>query len=68
VVYYGSDGYVRKILATKKDADLLVKNYRSATNNMEWFNPNFFEGQAGWLSDRPKYISVPGRYRVKIRE
>ena len=67
-IYYGRDGYVRKILASKKDADDLLKNYRSAYKDMKWYNDESFEDQVNRLSDRPGYISVPGRYRVMIRE
>ena len=67
VIYYGSDGYVRKILATKKDREMLLENYRSAKKSMEWFNDKSFENQVNALSDKPGYISVPARYRVTIR-
>ncbi|MCR5097702.1 MAG: acyltransferase [Lachnospiraceae bacterium] len=68
VIYYGHDGYVRKILATEKDADMLVNNYRSAYKDIKWYNRESFENQAKHLSESPGYISVPGRYRVTIRD
>ena len=66
-IYYGKDGYARKILASKKDADDLLNNYRSAYKDVKWFNKESFENQVKRLSDRPGYISIPARYRVTIR-
>ena len=68
VIYVGDDNYVRKILATKTNEDMLLKNYRSATNDQRWINKVRVESQIQSLSDRPGYISVPGRYRVRIRD
>ncbi len=67
VIYYGEDNYARKILASDKDKEELLKNYRSATNEMRWYNPEGIEKQIERLSDKPGYISAPGRYRVIIR-
>ena len=68
LIYYADDNYIRKILAQKKDADMLMSDYRSATNRQRWVRRDLIEDQIEALSERPGYISVPGRYRVRLHD
>lgn len=58
VVYY-TNGYVRKILASSKDANELRKDYTSISGNNDWL-----ENQVDKLSDTETYISIPEKYHI----
>lgn len=58
VVYSARDGYVRKILASSKDKEYLLKSIQCG-NKQEWF-----EKQLNKLTDKDSYISVPGKYQM----
>lgn len=61
IVYVAEDGYVRKILATKDDAEFLLNNYLTETteHTNEWFK------KVEALTEKERYISLPLDYRVK---
>jgi len=58
VIYTGSDGYVRKVLATKDDAEKL-KTALLSNEKQDWL-----DRQIEKLDSEPGYISIPARYRV----
>ncbi len=54
IVYAGEDGYIHKILASKKDAEVLTHGFVSCSGNDAWF-----ERKVEALGEEPEYISVP---------
>lgn len=63
IVYTAADGYVRKILATKKDVDFLRTEYCSDNGHNDWFIK-----QLEQLTDEESYISIPRKYGVALYE
>lgn len=61
IVYVSDDGYVRKILASKKDTDNLKNILYSETDN-EWLNEKIDR-----LEEKEIYISVSSKYKIVTR-
>lgn len=59
VVYQAEDGYVRKILASFKDKDVLLSNYTSTADKEKWFID-----QVSKLTNQDTYISIPKKYEI----
>lgn len=59
VVYSAQDGFVRKILATSEDKDVLLDNYLISSKYDDWFN-----NEINSLTEEESYISVPGEYQL----
>lgn len=60
VVYEGADGYVRKILASSADKEILLRDYQSGSRDNEWF-----VNQVNDLTEDMSYISVPQKYMIE---
>ncbi len=59
IVYFAEDGYVRKILASEKDKDELLKNFESQTGYNDWLADEIYS-----LTQKDSYISIPAKYQV----
>ncbi len=59
LIYTDEDGYVRKILATSADKEVLLKEYRVYSNDKGWFLD-----KVNNLGDEISYISVPKKYTI----
>lgn len=58
IIYTANDGYVRKILASSKDSDVL-RNLCISLTNEDWL-----EKQIRKLGEKDTYISIPKKYKV----
>ncbi len=58
IIYSDDDGYIRKILATKNDAQELLLNCVSSEENDGWL-----ENRISELDYEAEYISIPTRYK-----
>lgn len=64
VIYSNEKGYIRKILASKKDIDVLRKSCQVVNGDTEWF-----EKELDKLNEREEYISIPSEIvLVEIKE
>lgn len=59
VVYTDDNGYVRKILATSDDAEVLARTYAVSVGDEQWFYK-----QLDKLTATESYISVPTKYKI----
>lgn len=59
ISYCGSDGDVRKILASKENVEQLLREYTGDEESMVWF-----EKQVLGLTEKEEYISVPKKYKI----
>ena len=60
VVYYGEDNYIRKILATSADKEVLLNIYYSDTGYDQWFID-----KVNKLDEDMTYINIPKKYGIK---
>lgn len=60
IVYTASDGYIRKVLASKKDQEYLMDNYVSCTGDNKWWKQKVHS-----LTEKESYISVPPKYAIE---
>ncbi len=59
IIYKGSDGYVRKILASSENREELLNNYTSLSDADDWLI-----NQINSLDRTLSYISIPRKYKI----